>query len=336
MIILTLIGTFIGAGFASGQEIYSFFYRFGKIGILGIIICGFILGYIIYKTLSIIYKKNIKTYKEFLNYIFKNNLKLVEINNILINLFLCVSFFIMISGFGTYFNQEFGINKIIGNLFLAIISYIIFLKNMDGITKINSVIIPILIIFILVIGIKNILNIDINQIGKNIEIKNQEFFIIQAILYTSYNLILLIPVIINLKKYIKNKKNIIITSILTPIIICILTILTFLLFTKIDIDFKKINMPVIYVINKNFKKFSLIYGFVILTSIFTTTISIGMSFLNNICEKREKISKASFLLCLISIIVSKIKFSLLVNFLFPLFGYLGLLQIYFILKTNNY
>ena len=34
MIIFSIIGALIGAGFASGQEMYLFFYRFGIYGIL--------------------------------------------------------------------------------------------------------------------------------------------------------------------------------------------------------------------------------------------------------------------------------------------------------------
>ena len=111
-----------------------------------------------------------------------------------------------------------------------------------------------------------------------------------------------------------------------------MTILIFLLLTNID-NFNKINMPAVYVIKTKFKEFRLIYGIIILTAIFTTAISIGISFLNNICKK-DQIPKKAFLLCLTSVIVSKIKFSALVNILFPLFGYLGLLQIYFILKNK--
>ena len=35
-IVLVIIGALVGAGFASGQEIYSFFYLYGKNGIYGI------------------------------------------------------------------------------------------------------------------------------------------------------------------------------------------------------------------------------------------------------------------------------------------------------------
>ncbi len=334
MIIFTLIGAFIGAGFASGQEIYSFFYKYGKNGIIGIILFGAILGIIIYKTLNIIYKNNISTYKKFLDYIFTNNLKISQINNILVNFFLCISFFIMISGFGTYFYQSYGINKVIGSLILIIISFFIFLKNIENIAEINKIIIPILIVLILILGIKNILNMDINQIGKNLSTKSEGSFIIQAILYASYNLILLIPIMINLKKYIINNRNIIKTSVMTGIIISTITILTFLLLINIDEKIDKIEMPIIYVIGKKFSNYNFMYGIVMLISIFTTAISVGSSFLNNICKQKEKLPKFAFFMSIVSILTIQIKFSTLVNFLFPVFGYLGLLQIYFILKKK--
>lgn len=107
MILFTIIGSLIGAGFASGQEIYLFFYRFGRNGIMGIILCNIIMSYTIYKTLTIIYNNNIDTYKGFLNYIFSDRLRLNNIINIIINIFLCITFFIMVSGFGTYIYQEF-------------------------------------------------------------------------------------------------------------------------------------------------------------------------------------------------------------------------------------
>ena len=37
---MVIIGTLIGAGFASGREIYLFFMKYGKLGQIGIIISG--------------------------------------------------------------------------------------------------------------------------------------------------------------------------------------------------------------------------------------------------------------------------------------------------------
>ena len=52
-IVLVIIGAFIGAGFASGQEIYSFFFSYGTIGLLGLILTFSLTSFTIYKSLKI-------------------------------------------------------------------------------------------------------------------------------------------------------------------------------------------------------------------------------------------------------------------------------------------
>ncbi len=147
-IVFVLIGTLIGAGFASGQEVYIFFFLYGIKGIIGIIISSCLIGTIIYKTFKLIYKKNINNYKEFLDFLIKNK-KIKNIANITINIFILISFYVMIAGFGAYLNQEFKLNTIFGSGILAILCYIIFKKNINGFVKVNEILIPILILVII-------------------------------------------------------------------------------------------------------------------------------------------------------------------------------------------
>lgn len=151
-VVFVIIGTLIGAGFASGQEVYTFFFSYGINGMLGIIISGIIIGFVIYKSFKIMEKNNIKNYKEFLNIFIKNN-KLKELANSIINIFILVSFYIMIAGFGAYLEQEINLNGIIGSSILAVLCYILFKTNINGIVKINEILIPILIVA--VFGIRN-------------------------------------------------------------------------------------------------------------------------------------------------------------------------------------
>ena len=55
-IVFLIIAALIGAGFASGQELYVFFYSYGAKGLLGVLVCSFIFGYVAYKVLKIISK----------------------------------------------------------------------------------------------------------------------------------------------------------------------------------------------------------------------------------------------------------------------------------------
>ena len=151
-VVFVIIGTLIGAGFASGQEIYTFFFSHGINGMIGIIVSGSIIGLTIYKTFKILEKNNIKNYKEFLNVFIKND-KIKEFANAIINIFILVSFYIMIAGFGAYLKQEINLNSILGSSILAILCFILFKTNINGIVKINEILIPILIAVVL--GIRN-------------------------------------------------------------------------------------------------------------------------------------------------------------------------------------
>ena len=66
----------------------------------------------------------------------------------MINIFILVSFYIMIAGFGAFFEQEMELNKIIGSIILAILSAIVFFTSVKGVLKVSEFIVPILIICI--------------------------------------------------------------------------------------------------------------------------------------------------------------------------------------------
>lgn len=336
-IIFVVIGALIGAGFASGQEIYVFFYSYGMKGIIGIIISSILIGYIIYKTFKIIQKNDISTYKEFLETIIgKDKKNLISIINIIINTFLLVTFFIMISGFGAYFEQQLGINSLIGSAILAILCYIVFMTSTKGIVKVSTIIVPFLILFIIYIGIQILGIIDISKIQQYTINNNNSFtFILKSILYSSYNSILLIPVLITLKDYLKNNRINKYSSILITIIVAILSIILFLILSKIDVNIENLEMPAVYLVSKISNTLSIIYGFIILSSIFTTSISIGNSFIQNICKKKKSYQHIALIMCITSVFISKIGFSNLVQILYPFFGYLGIIQIVKIISRDK-
>lgn len=337
-IVFVIIGTMIGAGFASGKEIYLFFFSFGIEGVVGLLISAIITGITIYKTLEIINKNNIKTYKEFVYYLGKrknnnnNNKKIGSVINVVVNSFILVSFFIMIAGFGTYFNQTYGIPKIFGGIALAIFCFFVFMTSTKGIVKVNSLIVPILIITVLIIGITNILNLPIGDLNKYIIRQNNSSFILSSITYSSYNSILLVPVLITLRNYLKDKKQILKITVISSFIILILSSSIFFLFTKIDVDIKNLEMPAVYMVEKILPLFKNIYGIIILGSIITTAVSLGASFLQNVSKNKKSYPQIALIMCITSVLISNIGFSNLVATLDPIFGYLGLIQIFMILR----
>ena len=259
-VIFAIIATLIGAGFASGQEINTFFYKYGINGFLGLIFCSFLFTCIIYTVLRKSIENDIFKYKDFVQFLF---FKYGFVINSIVNFFLLTTFFVMIAGFGAYFSQELNISPYIGSAFLAVLCFFTFMHNIESILKISTFLVPILIVFIIIISFINISSINYNIVSTNLFQNTRSGWLLNSILYCSYNSILLIPILISLKNTIHKSRDIITVSVLSGLIILTLSLSIFFLLTKIDININKLEMPIIYVISRFYKSFRKIYAFII-------------------------------------------------------------------------
>lgn len=290
------------------------------------------MAFIIYKTFKIILENNINNYEEFLKIIIpsrfkENKILMLSINNI-INIFLLICFNIMVAGFATYFMQELNISKWIGAIVIAVLTFITLSNSINGVIKINTYLIPIIILLIIFLGLNKI---EYTNIVPTIQSGNSIYWILSSILYASYNSITLIPILISLKKQIVFRREASLVSILVGIIMLMLSIIIFLLMNTFVKEINGIEIPLVYIANTLGSGFKYIYGIVILIAIFTTAIGSGYGFLCNVTNKRKNYIVLSTVMCLLSILIGQISFSNLVNVLYPIFGYLGIVQIIFLI-----
>ena len=211
-------------------------------------------------------------------------------------------------------------------------SAIVLFTSVKGVLKVSEFIVPVLIIFIIIIG-------GINLITINLEIEIpviKNWWLLSSASYASFNMILLIPAIIPLRKQITKETNIKYIAIISGILMIIMSVMIYMLLIKCDVDISTLEMPIVYIIRTFFSKFKPIYAFIILSSIFTTAISIGIGFLQNVSKNKKSYAQFVLFMCITSVSVSNYGFSKLVNFVYPLFGYLGILQILSIItkRTN--
>lgn len=331
-IVLVIIGTLIGAGFASGREIYIFFLQYGKTGIIGIILSSIITSAIIFKVLKIVKTYEIENYNKLLERINWKYEYINKIINVIVNAFLLISFYVMVAGFSAYVAQSYNIPTYVSSIVFVTICYLTFKKNIKGVIKVNELLVPFLILLIMYLGLKNSLFIikDVDQINQS---KNG--WIISSILYTSYNSIVLIPVLTSIRKCIDNKKAIIKTSIISGLIIILLAISIFGLLLRGEVWASSLEMPLAEITLQFGYIFKYIYGCVIIVSIFTSAISTGYSFLTNISTNKKSYNKILLIICVTGVFISNIGFSKLVEILYPIFGILGLVQIIMICKYRE-
>lgn len=327
-IIFVLVGTFIGAGFASGKEIFNFFTIYSINGLISIFIFSLLLFLLIYKCLNIKTNLKLNSYYDFLLYLEKKyKFFSVKFFLFIINIFLASSFYIMISALSSLFNYQFNIAKFVTIIWTIFICYIIFRnKNINFIYIVNSILMPVLILFVILLC------------GFNINLNNINFYessnflnfiksLYMGLLYFSYNSLLLIPIIFDLK--ITKKINTLKTSLFFSIIIFLITFLINLLLLSFYDFIYNLELPVLFIANSSIKIFSYFYFFIILSAIFTTMISSGYSFISNFNKNNFKTKLLAFLF--FSFVFYFFSFSDLIDFFYPFFGILGFVQIFLIL-----
>ena len=329
-VIMVIIGTLIGAGFASGREIYLFFMQYGKLGQIGIIVSGIFTGLIIYLVLKEVKEKQIQNYSDLLQNINPKNKKINRCINVIVNSFLLISFYIMIAGFSAYMEQAYRIPIYFSSIFFIIVCYVVFQKSLQGMMNINSYLVPILFFLILYLGIKNIPYLLESKLAIEIETKQNGFFV-NSLLYASYNSIILIPVLVTMRKYINSKKEVKLISVFSTLAMILLSFVIYGLLLKGQFFVEELELPLIEITKEFGKMFQYIYGFVIVVSIFTSAISAGYSFLENVSRDRKKYKRNLLIMSIVGIFVANMGFSNLVQILYPMFGVLGFVQIIFLI-----
>lgn len=332
-IVAVIIGTIIGAGFASGKEIYIFFAQYGKYGLVGAITSSILTAIIIYSTIIIVKKLKVVNNNEFVEKIAENK-KITQILKNIINIFLVVSFWIMSAGFCTFFKQEMGIPIIVTAILNAIITYILLLKDMEGIINLNLIVVPIMIVIIIIISIKNYPIMDVLDSTINVSTRSLGRAMLDAVLYTSYNSITLIPIIISLTSNINDKNTAKVITIISGVIIFVLILAIYQMLTLCSINVKDIEIPILAILEECHPIEKAIYSIAIITAILTSALSSGYAVLENIKDKK-KYKKIAKIICILLIPISYIGFGNLVSILYPTFGLIGIIQIISILKKAN-
>lgn len=333
----TFIGTIVGAGFASGQEILKFFtvYRFdGYIGIIIATILFIILGVIIVK-ISYIIKR--KSYYSFLIYVCGK--KLGTVVDALITVFLFGTLNVMLSATGALFSEHFGLPYYFGIIFTVIPAAIIVTKGIRGILNVNSIIAPMMIVTVIIISSLCLYYHADSDLIRNLHYEDDATYkwLMSALLYVSYNIILSTPILAPLGKEAPNinvlVKGITIGAITMGLLILLLNTV---ILNHLEHD-SLYQIPMLYIVEpfNDLVK----YGFIVVLwlEIFTTLVSnlFGLSNrIHDIVKVDYKI--IVFSICFISIFISRFEFKMLLSILYPAFGLISLVFILFIIFKELY
>lgn len=339
-IAVVFIGTIVGAGLASGQEIKEFFTSYGVSSFIGIIACGIfymVMGSIVSK-ISIKYKLN--SYGDVIKVVSPNLLG--KVTGVITTLYLISSASIILAGSGALINQFFNIPKIIGSLIMVALAIFFLLRDTDGLIEINSFIVPTLVITITTIIILYFMFCrDMISLEFLTKFEPRKTGVtLSTILYAGYNTLCCLGVLVPLSNEIKKPKTMFYGIALGAMGLAALSFaINFLLMIN-QPYIHQYEIPLLFVAQRFGNVVQALLLVVIWLEMFSTEVSDVYSISKTLDNSFNiEFKKAIFIVLIIALPISRIGFSKLIGSLYPLFGMLSLVfiaqTIYFYFKHKK-
>lgn len=195
----TYIGTVVGAGFASGQEVFQFFGRFGNWGYCAILATTMLFAWLGYRLMQLGHALKARSYREVNEFLFGK--KFGALVDVLMLLMLFGVTVAMIAGAGELFRERANLSFQLGALITMAITFFTILRGIDGIMRANTIIVPIMVSFVLYAGLHTLYSHGIRSVWATGAVGPHAHPVltgISAILYSALNIGLAAGVLIPL------------------------------------------------------------------------------------------------------------------------------------------
>ncbi|HYF84247.1 MAG TPA: hypothetical protein VEB00_14600 [Clostridia bacterium] len=330
------IGTVVGAGFASGQEIMQFFTCFGRIGMLTLLLSGGLFYIIAAAVMKAAACYNTYNYKELIYRIAGKKVGFVF--DILVTAFLLIGTSIMFAGSGALFQESMGLSRAWGIALMALLTLVVILQALSGILRINSIIVPMLFSVIVAVLAVTIMNSDMGSISSKL-LENYQGGIIKPLFfflfYCCYNTFLSLGVLAAIPERIKDPYVLRMGVLLGAFGLMLLSLMLNISLTLKSPQVFEYSIPMSYITSGFGKIIRNIVTFCIWCEIFSTAVSNAFSIAKRLSGSRHM---SYVLTCFITIFcclpLSFLEFKSLISFFYPVFGAFSMFIILRLLYTS--
>lgn len=310
------VAAVVGAGFASGQEIVSFFLRYGKLSIAGIIIAAVIFSAFSYTVMSCCIDRQITSYDELVDALFKRSLtrKIVRYASALLALCtLCV----MTACAGELAGLLLGKGGVYGAAAFSVLCGAVLFLNARKILKLNSAL-GALMIFGVIFTCLYILRYREHQ-----TFVNGGIIAVSGAAYAGYNLLTVGSLLAAMSAYLKNKREALLSSVVSG---GVLLIMITLIWGVLGIYYGKINLgeiPMLTMAIRQADWLGAAYSVMLVLAVVTTGVSSGFTVTDILSGSvgRRGVAAAAVT---VAFCMSGGGFSRLVEVLYGACGYVGI------------
>jgi len=333
------IAFLIGSGFATGQEIMQYFAAYGVKGLISAIIVFFLFIYtgVSFVTTGYTHKFD-KGNDIFIYYCGRNAGRIYDYFSVI---FAYMSFFVMVAGAGATLNQQFGLHVSFGCIAMSMLSIVTVIFGLDNIVNIISKIGPVIATMAILLGLTAIIK---NFDGlKNISIipeldimKASESWLFSALLYVGFNILLLSVFMSSIGARTKSigvaSRGAIFGAAGYSIAIAVIAIG---LMANIEKTAHS-QIPSLMLASEIGAPVAIIFSLSIFAEIFTTAVPLLWIVSSRIAREDTYMFKAATVVLAISgtAIGLMIPFNRLVNIIYVINGYAGIVFLFFMVKKS--
>ncbi|CDZ99733.1 hypothetical protein BN1048_00627 [Jeotgalicoccus saudimassiliensis] len=321
-------GIVVGAGFATGQEVLQFFASHGLISIAGVILTGLIIMFIGRQAAKLGYSTHAESHVLPLNTLFGKKIGLII--DIILAFFLYGLAIVMIAGSGATFNEGFGLHPQAGAIILIILAFITLLMDFDKIVSVIGVITPLLVIALFLIAGYNILNpmiplSEVNQYNDPSRTPTGSWWF-DAVTYSGFTLATAFSFLSIMGSESARQSIVRRGAVYGGLLIMFLMLLiTFGVFSILPAAYD-VALPTMQMASNIAPWFGTAYSVIIILLIYNSIVGFLFPFLARFTKPGSKKYKILLVTALVvGYFGTYVGFVELVNIIYPLFGYVGLI-----------
>lgn len=329
----TYIGTMVGAGFASGQEILQFFTQYGRIAPATIALAGGLFLWIGTKQMLLAHRTGCSTYEEL------NCLLFGDRFGRLISHFMTLVLFgttaVMLAGAGSVFSEHLHLSFQLGLMLTAALAYIVLSRGMEGILSVNSVIVPFMLLFVAIIVITSILSPEAGSGFRFSAPASPWKGWFSPFLYAALNLCLAQAVLVPIGYAAEDGTVLRRAGLLGGAGMGVLLFAAHFALSTHMPGIAQFEIPMAFLIHKLGPVLQNGFLIVIYSEIFTTLIADAFGVSHHIRQRVPRLGPYILPLVLAGgILISQIGFSRLVSTLYPLFGFVSLGWLFMMIRQR--
>lgn len=325
------VGTVVGAGFASGQEVLQFFGHFGITGVYALILTTLMFVFFGLLILRLGWKLNAKSYREVTQY--AGGRFVGGIIDGVIIFFLFGALTAMAAGAGAIFSEQFGLPHWLGSLLMVGVSIITVILGVGVVVNSISFVVPILLVSVLGISVTALIrnSIDLQEVSRWAIAANAPvpYWPLSSLLYVSYNLVLSVAVLAPLGRLAGKPVTINRGAVVGGVGLGIGALAIHMAIIANLPVAMNYQIPMGFVASTISPLVQLIYTFVLLAEIYTTAVGSLYGFSIRFINRHKPWFKwLAVGTGVASFFASLLGFSTLVRVLYPAVGFAGLLMIF--------